>query len=116
MGRAELTAEALTQLIAGSDTTSKYVKLFFRLGRHADSVWLFSSSSAITYHLASNPEVQRKLQAELDEALGPHSTASDTVSLENAVAPFDIVKSLPYLEAVINEGLRIHSTRYVSSQ
>lgn len=28
MGRPELTAEALTQLIAGSDTTSKYVSLF----------------------------------------------------------------------------------------
>ena len=27
MGRGELTAEALTQLIAGSDTTSKYVLL-----------------------------------------------------------------------------------------
>ncbi|KAG8679509.1 hypothetical protein FRC08_016941, partial [Ceratobasidium sp. 394] len=47
MGREELTAEALQQLIAGSDTTS-------------------NSSCAITYYLAANPSVQRKLQAELD--------------------------------------------------
>lgn len=31
MGRAELTAEALTQLIAGSDTTSKWVSRFLSL-------------------------------------------------------------------------------------
>ncbi|KAG6377465.1 cytochrome P450 [Boletus reticuloceps] len=82
MGRAELTAEALTQLIAGSDTTS-------------------NSSCAITYYLARYPDVQEKLQKELDEALG----ASD-----DAVTTYEQVKRLPYLDAVINEALRIHST------
>jgi len=82
MGRAELTAEALTQLIAGSDTTS-------------------NSSCAITYHLAHNPRVQQKLQKELDDAL-----ASEDVT----VSTFEQVKRLTYLEAVINEALRIHST------
>ncbi|KAI0002159.1 cytochrome P450 monooxygenase [Russula compacta] len=82
MGREELTAEALTQLIAGSDTTS-------------------NSSCAITYYLAANPDVQRKLQQELDEALG-NEDDPDT-SFEN-------VKNLPYLNAVINEALRLHST------
>ncbi|CAL1708780.1 unnamed protein product [Somion occarium] len=82
MGREELTAEALTQLIAGSDTTS-------------------NSSCAITYHLAHNPHVQEKLHKELDEALGTD---------DNPVATFEQVKKLPYLEAVINEVLRIHST------
>ncbi|KAL4251988.1 cytochrome P450 family protein [Abortiporus biennis] len=81
MGREELTAEALTQLIAGSDTTS-------------------NSSCAITYHLAHNPKVQAKLHQELDDALGNE---------DDAVATFDQVKKLPYLEAVINEALRIHS-------
>lgn len=52
MRREELTAEASTQLIAGSDTTS-------------------NSSCLITYHLVRNPRVQRKLQAELDTALDP---------------------------------------------
>ncbi|KAI9441682.1 cytochrome P450 monooxygenase pc-bph [Lactarius indigo] len=82
MGREELTAEALTQLIAGSDTTS-------------------NSSCAITYYLASNPEVQKKLQNELDEALRGE---------EDPVSPYDAVKNLPYLNAVIDEGLRLHST------
>ncbi|KAI0341387.1 cytochrome P450 monooxygenase pc-bph [Trametopsis cervina] len=82
MGREELTAEALTQLIAGSDTTS-------------------NSSCAITYHLAKNPEVQKKLQKELDEALGNE---------DDPVSNFEQAKRLPYLQAVIDEALRIHST------
>ncbi|KAI9508525.1 cytochrome P450 monooxygenase pc-bph [Russula earlei] len=82
MGRAELTAEALTQLIAGSDTTS-------------------NSSCAITYYLAGHPNVQRKLQKELDEALQ---------SEDDPETSFEVVKNLPYLNAVINEALRLHST------
>ncbi|KAH7886910.1 cytochrome P450 [Phlebopus sp. FC_14] len=82
MGREELTAEALTQLIAGSDTTS-------------------NSTCAITYYLARNPSVQEKLQKELDEALA---------SEDEFVSTFEQVKRLPYLEAVINEALRVHST------
>ncbi|KAH9939842.1 cytochrome P450 [Amylocystis lapponica] len=82
MGVPELTAEALTQLIAGSDTTS-------------------NSSCALTYHLAANPHVQQRLQRELDDALG---------SDDDPVATYEAVKRLPYLEAVISEGLRLHST------
>ncbi|KAG8713699.1 hypothetical protein FRC11_011368 [Ceratobasidium sp. 423] len=84
MGREELTAEALTQLIAGSDTTS-------------------NSSCAITYYLAANPDKQRKLQAELDEHLSPSTMPTPATSYEK-------VKSLPYLNACINEGLRLHAT------
>lgn len=50
LGRQELTAEALTQLIAGSDTTS-------------------NTSCALLFHTLKNPEVAKKLQKELDEAL-----------------------------------------------
>ncbi|KAJ7778576.1 cytochrome P450 monooxygenase [Mycena maculata] len=82
MGRAELTAEALTLLIAGSDTTS-------------------NSTCAIIYYLAKNPEKQAKLQAELDEQLGTE---------DETVATGDQVKRLPYLDACINEALRLHST------
>ncbi|KAG1823417.1 cytochrome P450 [Suillus subaureus] len=67
MGKEELTAEALTQLIAGSDTTS-------------------NSSCAITYYLAAN------------------------LIEDEYVSTYEQVKHLPYLEAVINEALRIHST------
>lgn len=45
--------------------------------------------------------MQEKLHKELDEALGTD---------DNPVATFEQVKKLPYLEAVINEVLRIHST------
>jgi benzoate 4-monooxygenase len=80
LGRAELTAEALTQLIAGSDTTS-------------------NTSCALMYHVLRNPHVGPKLQAELDAAL-PH----------DSVPQFEQVKDLPYLDAVIKETMRIHST------
>ncbi|KAF2270474.1 cytochrome P450 3A3 [Lojkania enalia] len=79
--REELTAEALTQLIAGSDTTS-------------------NTSCALLYHCLQNPAVVTKLQAELDTAL-PDPDATPT---------FAAVKDLPYLDAVIKETMRIHST------
>ena len=62
---------------------------------------LYSSSCAIAYYLAANPEVQHKLQEELDAALG---------GVDDPVISYEQAKRLPYLEAVINEGLRIHST------
>ncbi|PBK69145.1 cytochrome P450 [Armillaria solidipes] len=79
MGREELTAEAFTLLIAGSDTTS-------------------NSTCAIIYYLARTPGVQQKLHKELDD------------HLESDVATAERVKNLAYLQAVINEGLRLHST------
>lgn len=66
-----------------------------------------------------NPHAQQKLQAELDEALGPvmigepsskSSDPLDATHYESAVATSEIVKNLPYLAACINEGLRLHST------
>ncbi|PSK55745.1 Isotrichodermin C-15 hydroxylase [Elsinoe australis] len=81
LGRNELTAEALTQLIAGSDTTS-------------------NTSCAITFYTLKNPRVYKKLQAELDKA----------IPADVDVPTFDMVKDLPYLDAVIKETMRIHST------
>ena len=80
LGRAELTAEALTQLIAGSDTTS-------------------NTSCALLFHCLTHPNVVKKLQAELDEALPGDDVPS-----------FNQVKDLVYLDHVIQETLRIHST------
>lgn len=79
--RAELTAEALTQLIAGSDTTS-------------------NTSCALLFHCLRHPAVVKKLQGELDAAI-PDS---------EQVPTYDQVKDLPYLQNVIEETLRIHST------
>ena len=81
LGREELTAEALTQLIAGSDTTS-------------------NSSCALLFHAVRTPGVLQKLQAELDKAIPDYID----------VPTYDMVKDLPYLAAVINEALRYHST------
>lgn len=50
LGRQELTAEALTQLIAGSDTTS-------------------NTSCALLFHVMHTPGVVEKLQKELDQAI-----------------------------------------------
>lgn len=80
LGREELTAEALTQLIAGSDTTS-------------------NTSCALLFHCLTKPGVVRKLQAELDAAIPA-----------GGVPKYEQVRDLPYLEKVISETLRIHST------
>lgn len=66
LGRAELTAEALTQLIAGSDTTS-------------------NTSCAILFWVLKTPGVFEKLQKELDEAI-PEGVD---------VPSFETVKDLP---------------------
>ncbi|EJC97641.1 cytochrome P450 [Fomitiporia mediterranea MF3/22] len=77
----EVTSDAQTMLIAGSDTVS-------------------NTSSATAYYIAKNPGVQIRLQKELDEAFA----ASD-----DAVATYAQIKDLPYLAAVVNEGLRLHA-------
>lgn len=81
LGRQELTAEALTQLIAGSDTTS-------------------NTSCALLYHVLKNPGVIEKLQKELDAA----------IPSGQQTPKFEQVKDLKYMHNVIQETLRIHST------
>ncbi|KAI5780455.1 cytochrome P450 [Geopyxis carbonaria] len=81
LGRKETEAEALTMLIAGSDTTS-------------------NTLCALLFHVLRTPGVQQTLQAELDAALPADCT----------VPTFSAVRDLPYLKAVISETLRIHST------
>ncbi|KAL6307165.1 cytochrome P450 [Sparassis latifolia] len=81
MTERELTVEAVGLLVAGSDTTS-------------------SSLSTMIFYVARNQNVQKRLQAELDAVAGT----------DPSILPFVDVKSLPYLEAVINEGLRVLST------
>jgi benzoate 4-monooxygenase len=81
LGRSELTAEALTQLIAGSDTTS-------------------ITSCAISYWVTKTPGVLQKLQCELDNAI-PSGVQVPT---------YGMVKDLKYVNNVIRETLRIHST------
>ncbi|RAL13529.1 cytochrome P450 [Aspergillus homomorphus CBS 101889] len=81
LGREELTAEALTQLIAGSDTTS-------------------NTSCAILYWCMRTPGVIEKLHEVLDEA----------IPKDIEVPTHAMVKDIPYLQWVIWETMRIHST------
>ncbi|OCH87964.1 cytochrome P450 monooxygenase pc-bph [Obba rivulosa] len=82
----ELSAEAQTLLIAGSDTIS-------------------NSTCATIYWVSRDPSVEATLQAELDKALGDISA-----DMDGPIAPIDKIEHLPYLNAVVDEALRIHST------
>ena len=67
-----------------------------------------SSTCALTYHLARDPSIQAKLQKELDDHFGTLPSSHD---LDEAQIPtYEQIKNLPYLEAVLYETLRIHST------
>jgi len=72
---------ALILLVAGYDTTG-------------------STLSYLAYELSKNPEIQEKLQEEIDQAF------------EEAGGKFpdyNVIQSLPYLDMVIFEALRFHS-------
>ncbi|KAK4508638.1 hypothetical protein PRZ48_002377 [Zasmidium cellare] len=73
----ECKSESLIQVIAGTDSTSTVLRMTM-------------------LYIASNPLVYRRLQAEVDSADVP----SDTI------IPDSTARQLPYLQAVIWEGLR----------
>lgn len=86
MGRTELTAEALTQLIAGSDTVSNTTCAIF--------YWILAGERA-------NPgTIVSRLQAELDTS----------VPADAPIAAYSEVKNLPFLRRCIDEAMRLHST------
>ncbi len=86
MGRKEVTAEALTQLIAGSDTISNTCCAVF--------YWILHGERAAPVTIMS------KLQEELDAAI-PSGVGA---------ASYAQVKHLPFLKRCIDEGMRLHST------
>lgn len=90
----EVKAEALTQMIAGSDTTGNTI-------------------THIVDMLCRHPGAQAKLQAELDSAF-PDPALLALAATDNGpkdfVAPFDACKDLPYTQGVINETLRLRTT------
>lgn len=86
MGRKEVTAEALTQLIAGSDTISNTACAVF--------YWILHGERAAPGTI--NP----RLRGELDDAI------PDGVE----VASYANVKHLPFLKRCIDDGMRLHST------
>ncbi|KAK0493477.1 cytochrome P450 monooxygenase [Armillaria luteobubalina] len=95
--------DVLGKLLAGKDEQGNPI------GREELSTESFSllvggsdttsiSSSAIIYYLARAPDAQAKLHKELDAVL------------DSDVATAEQVKNLTYLQACINEGLRLHCT------
>merc|ERR1712001_447572 len=76
-----IVATAMVLLVAGYDTTGMTL-------------------SYMAYQLSINPEVQQRLQEEIDQAF------------EEAGGKFpdyNVIQSLPYLDMVIFEALRFHS-------
>lgn len=80
----ELVTESLLQLVAGTDTTATAIR------------------STMLY-LLTHPRVYARLQAEIGEAVA----ASRAPPVPAVVADAE-VKALPYLQAVVKEGMRIH--------
>ena len=59
-----------------------------------------ASTANIVYYLIKNPRVLNKLREELEQALGQRDEPSKRISMKEA-------QSIPYLQAVIKESLRI---------
>lgn len=76
----EVMANVLTILLAGEDTTANTI------------AWMVCL-------LSSRPHIQRKLQKEVDSAIGPRAM----------LETIDDCKSLVYLDAVANEAMRLKS-------
>jgi cytochrome P450/nitrite reductase/ring-hydroxylating ferredoxin subunit len=76
----EVLANVFTILLAGQDTTASTI------------AW-------VAYFMASHPEVQRKMQEEVDAVIAPAAMLED----------FDAGDALLYLNAVINETMRLKS-------
>ncbi|KAK4868191.1 hypothetical protein LT330_007389 [Penicillium expansum] len=80
----ELRTEALEQLLAGSETTASAIRGTF-------------------LHIITNPRVYSKLQREVDDAVRLGHAPSMNEGLITAAK----ARNLPYLQAVIREGLRV---------
>ncbi|KAL2193783.1 cytochrome P450 [Corynascus similis CBS 632.67] len=81
---ADLKSEVLETLIAGSDTTAGALR-------------------AIMLYVMGNKRVYAKLQREIDEAVREGKVGADW----EGIIPYATAKQLPYLQAVIREGLRV---------
>lgn len=81
LSQLEVESESLLQILAGSDSTATSIRMTFLL-------------------LLTNPRVYNKLQAEVDNAVANGNVTFPIVQNSEAM-------KLPYLQAVIKEGLRL---------
>lgn len=88
----ELKTESLLQIVAGSDTTAGALR-------------------GTMLYLMSHPRVYRRLQDEIDAAVrdgkAPGNVGAESSGEEAAIVSYAQTKSLPYLQAVVREGIRI---------
>jgi cytochrome P450 len=82
LSQKEASGEALLQVVAGTDTTATGLK-------------------TIMLHVMTHPDIYRKLQREIEEGLSQGLISSPIKDVE--------ARRLPFLQAVIKEGLRIRS-------
>lgn len=82
LSQKEASGEALLQVVAGTDTTATGLK-------------------TIMLHVMTHPEIYRRLQTEIEEGLSNRLISSPIKDAE--------ARRLPFLQAVIKEGLRIRS-------
>ena len=76
-----MTSQAFTFFFGGFDTTSTQMCI-------------------IAHELAINPDIQEKLQAEIDEVLE---------NSKDGQPSYEAVNAMPYLDAVFNESMRRHT-------
>lgn len=63
----------------------------------------------VLWLLASKPDVQARLRSEVRDAKQSYAVSHDiTGPWEDVGLPYDLLMSLPYLDAVIRETLRVY--------
>ena len=78
----QVTSYSVTNVFAGSDTTAISLRSAF-------------------YYLLKNPAMLRKLVAEIDTAVGDRNCVREPITFAES-------RTLPYLQAVLKEAMRIH--------
>jgi cytochrome P450 len=81
LSKDEIFSEAILQILAGSDTTATAIR-------------------TIMLYLIAHPRVYNKLQSEVDSTV---SSGSAKGTIQDST-----LRDLPYLQAVVREGLRVH--------
>lgn len=81
LSKEDLFSEAILQILAGSDTTATALR-------------------GIMLYLIAHPRVYNRLQAEIDDTLASGSATG--------IVQDSVLRDLPYLQAVVREGLRVH--------
>lgn len=89
LGRDQLIQEITLQVLAGSDTSATTIRMTI-------------------LHLITQPPALRRLLDEIDTALSPSSTKLSDATKNGKIITTAEANSLPYLQAVIREGLRIY--------